>query len=249
MPFTLSHVLAIVPFYKYLRKYFSISGLIMGSMAPDFEFFLRITLYGIWGHTFKGIFFFDFPISIILILVFHIWVRDALIVFLPDAISIKYAKFYKFDWVKYFKNNFHIVGYSVLLGIFTHFVWDNITHEPNYVSPFYFQFLEKKLKLFVFTLPVYSILQIISSIIGLAWLLWFFLLETNILTLFNGFSKKWKFWFYTFFVTSTIFFCRYLIGVPTEKPFGQIVVVFIGSFIYGLILVSVFYPKPNEVNF
>lgn len=248
MPFTLSHVLAIVPFHRYLRKYFSISGLIMGSMAPDFEFFLRITLFGVWGHTFNGIFFFDFPISIILILVFHIWVRDALLVFLPDAISSKYAKFYKFDWLSYFRNNFLKVCYSVFLGILTHFAWDNITHEPNYVSAFYFQFLEKKLQLFAFTLPVYSILQIISSIIGLAWFLRFILLKTNILTLFNGFGRKWKFWFCIFLVTLAFIFCRYLVGVPEEKPFGQIVVVSIGSFIYGLILVSVFYPKPNEVN-
>lgn len=248
MPFTLSHVVAIVPFYKYSKKYFSISGLIMGSMAPDFEFFLRITLFGIWGHTFKGIFLFDFPISILLILVFHLWIRDALIAYLPTSISLKYTKYYKQDWIKYLKKNYLKVIVSVFLGIFTHFAWDNITHEPNYVSPFYINFLETNLNVFGFNLPLYSLLQIISSILGLAWFLQVLFKEIKFSSLFNNFGPKFKFWVYFFFVTLTIFSCRYVVGVPDEKPVGQIIVVFIGSCIYSLILVSVFYPKPNEVD-
>ena len=249
MPFTLSHIVAIVPFYKYFKKYFSISGLIMGSMAPDFEFFLRITLFGIWGHTFKGIFFFDLPVSILLILVFHFWVRDALIVYLPTPISLKYAKYYKKDWVNFLKKNYIKVILSILLGIFTHFAWDNITHEPNYVSPFYCIFLESNLKVFGFKIPFYSVLQIASSILGLAWFMRVFFKEINISYLFEKFGAKRKFWLYFFIVTLTIFSCRYIIGVPDEKPLGQLIVVFIGSCIYSLILVSIFYPKPNEVDF
>jgi hypothetical protein len=249
MPFTLSHVISIVPIYRYFKKYFSISGLIMGSMAPDFEFFLRITLFGVWGHTFKGIFFFNLPISILLIFIFHIWVRDALITYLPNSISKKYIRYFKFDWLKYFKKNYFKVIVSIFVGILTHFACDNLTHEPNYISPLYFQTLENKLQFLGFELPVYGLLQIISSILGLAWFLWEVLQDIKVSTLFTNFGVKSKFWVCIFLATLTIFCCRYLIGVPDEKPLGQITVVLIGSFVYGLILVSVFYTIPDEVDF
>jgi hypothetical protein len=80
MPFTLSHTLAIYPFRKFCGKYLSFSGLFMGSMVPDFEFFFRVTLYAVWSHTFWGVFLFDLPLALLLLLIFHQWTKKATLI-------------------------------------------------------------------------------------------------------------------------------------------------------------------------
>jgi hypothetical protein len=247
MPFTLSHVIAVLPIYKISKKYFSISGLIIGSMAPDFEFFIRYTLYAIWSHTFMGIFLFDLPISLILCFVFHSWVRDKLIIYLPSILGSKYSKYYKFSWNEYFKKHYLIVIISIFVGIFTHFAWDNLTHEPNYISPIYFDFLLTELSMANLHIPLYNILQALSSIIGLAGLLYtVYSRPSSFLAENKSFSEKVKFWSrYSIFVL-TIFIGRYVLGVPDEKPIGQLIVVSISSCLYGLVVLSIIYPMCFE---
>jgi hypothetical protein len=248
MPFTVSHIVAVIPLYKKFGKYLSLSGLIMGSMAPDFEFFLRITLYGIWGHTVKGIFLFDLPISLILITVFHLWVRDTLLIFLPSQITARFLKYRGFDWMSYMRKNFLKVVFSVLLGIFTHFCWDNFTHEPDYVSPFYFETLNNTLKFGAVKIKFYSFLQILSSIFGLAWFLFALLLGSNCRKIVKEITHQRKFWISLVLLTLLLIGIRYLISLPNEKHFEHFVVVTIGSFIYALVVLSIIKTKFNENN-
>lgn len=249
MPFTISHIVAVVPLYKRFRKYLSLSGLIMGSMVPDFEFFLRVTLYGIWSHHLKGIFYFDLPVALILIFVFHIWVRDTLLNYLPKQISGRFQQYKGFDWMSYFRKNYLTVVVSVILGILTHFCWDNFTHEPNYVSPFYFQILESNLKLGAFTIKLYGLLQILSSFFGLAWFLIFIFSGTNCKAIIADIKVQKKFWLRLLMLTLLFIGVRYSVGLPDEKPLGQLVVVTIGSFIYALVVLSIIKIKSNENNY
>ena len=41
MPFTFSHPAAVLPLRLLPRHWFSLTGLVIGSMVPDFEYFLR----------------------------------------------------------------------------------------------------------------------------------------------------------------------------------------------------------------
>lgn len=66
MPFTTAYIAVILPLKKYCTHVLSISSLAIGSMAPDFEYFIRMTLYGHYGHTLIGIFIFDIPLGLIL---------------------------------------------------------------------------------------------------------------------------------------------------------------------------------------
>ena len=54
MPFTFSHPAIVLPL-KYLpKKWFSFTGLIIGSMTPDFEYFLRMKVKSDYSHTLNG---------------------------------------------------------------------------------------------------------------------------------------------------------------------------------------------------
>ncbi len=71
MPFTFSHPAIVLPFGLIGQRYFSMTALIIGSMTPDFEYFLRLRVRSDFSHTLFGVFWFDLPLGIVLCFVFH----------------------------------------------------------------------------------------------------------------------------------------------------------------------------------
>ena len=56
MPFTFSHPALILPLKYFPNKWFSLTGLVIGSLTPDFEYFLRMRIKSVYSHTLEGIF-------------------------------------------------------------------------------------------------------------------------------------------------------------------------------------------------
>jgi hypothetical protein len=84
MPFTFSHPALVLPLYAAGKKYLSLPGLVMGSIAPDFEYFLRMKKgISYYSHTTAGLLYFNLPLSLVLLFVFHEIVRNLLILHLP----------------------------------------------------------------------------------------------------------------------------------------------------------------------
>ncbi|MBK7856522.1 MAG: DUF4184 family protein [Bacteroidetes bacterium] len=53
MPFTFAHPSVVFPLFKKVSKYFSATGLIAGSIIPDFEYFARLYSLSVITHTKK----------------------------------------------------------------------------------------------------------------------------------------------------------------------------------------------------
>ena len=68
MPFTLAHPAAALPFRK-TRLVFS--AVIVGSMAPDFEYFLRLAPQGRYFHSLPGLFLCTLPVAFAVLWLFH----------------------------------------------------------------------------------------------------------------------------------------------------------------------------------
>ena len=126
MPFTLAHPAAVLLLLRNKAKYFSATALIAGSMVPDFESFLFMNERKTWGHTWSGLFWFDLPLGLALGLVFQYWVRPGLFPFLPDFFRCRSGRYSGKKMV--FGRNFLILALSVLIGAFSHLIWDSITH-------------------------------------------------------------------------------------------------------------------------
>jgi hypothetical protein len=75
MPFTFSHPAILIPLRVLPKNLFSITGLVIGSLIPDFEYFLRLKLKSDHSHTLSGIFWFDLPVSLFFCFIFHLIVR------------------------------------------------------------------------------------------------------------------------------------------------------------------------------
>ncbi|MBK6952806.1 MAG: DUF4184 family protein [Crocinitomicaceae bacterium] len=165
MPFTFSHPAIILPLAKINAKYISVSALVIGSMSPDFEYFIRMRLKQVHGHNLAGAFYFDLPVTIISLILFHFLVRDTLIDHLPEFLRKKYASFYQMNWFEYARKHWYVILYSAVIGILSHLFWDAFTHAPGYFVQ-YIPYLKEELLIFNVKIPSYDFMQLLSSGFG-----------------------------------------------------------------------------------
>jgi hypothetical protein len=144
MPFTFSHPALVLPLYAAGKKYLSLSGLVMGSMAPDFEYFFRMKKgISYYSHSPAGLLYFNLPLSLGLLFLFHEIVRNPLIFHLPPWLFKRFYVYHAFQWRTYFKKHWLAVVVSVLAGAITHLGWDWLTHaNANYLHAHWHSFSE-----------------------------------------------------------------------------------------------------------
>jgi hypothetical protein len=165
MPFTFSHPAIVLPATYLPKKWYSLSALIMGSMTPDFEYFIRMKDESKYGHTWTGVFWFDIPTGLLLIFLFHNVVRNTLISYLPFILNIRFSAFEKFNWNQYFRDNKMVVLISLFFGIASHLIWDDFTHNGGFFVEA-IPFLNSSVNMLNQMVPVYSILQYGCSLLG-----------------------------------------------------------------------------------
>lgn len=125
MPFTLSHPAAVVTF---ARRGLPLSALVIGSMAPDFPYFIHLSTGNHSGHTLSGIFFFCIPAGLLALWLFHNYFKFPLLTLLPahhQGRLISVANGFEFGSA----HNFLLIVLSLLLGAFSHVAWDSFTHN------------------------------------------------------------------------------------------------------------------------
>jgi len=163
MPFTFSHPAIVLPLTK-ARVKLSATGLIVGSMIPDFEYFIRMTDLTRYSHTLNGIFWFDLPLALAVSFIYHLIVRNALFDNLPSFLKERFSIYKKFDWSRYFLRNWALVLVSIVIGTASHIVWDAVTHNTLfYVTQ---ADLSMIMKIGTINLAGYKFLQLASSIAG-----------------------------------------------------------------------------------
>lgn len=132
VPFTLAHSAAALPLRR-LRLV--LSALVIGTLAPDFEYFLHFSPSGRFGHTLLGSLVLTLPLALLVLWIFHAIVKIPVIHLLPNAIQRRlHDHVYEFRFRGVSRSLLIVV--SVLLGIATHLVWDAFTYlaVPSLVS-------------------------------------------------------------------------------------------------------------------
>jgi hypothetical protein len=242
MPFTFSHPALIFPL-KYLPdRLISFTGLVIGSMAPDFEYFMRMTVGSIYSHTFFGLFYFDLPVGIVLTFIFHDIVRDSFIDHLPGQLRRRFLELKTFNWDNAFKTTWAVVIFSILIGASSHILWDGFTHPLGYFVQ-RSAFLKQKIQLVGFRLPVYSILQNLSSLIGGTIVILFIRRMPKSQIKFQ--HKKDSYWFGVTMIVVTIMIVRFLSGLTLAR-YGNVIVSLISAFFIAIILIPLFFNRKHE---
>ena len=92
MPFTLVHPIAVLPLKRARPRWFSLTGLVIGSMGPDFEYFLRWAAHSTVAHSvtishgLPALLFFNLPMVLLLSFLLHDLVKQPLLRHLPWAL-------------------------------------------------------------------------------------------------------------------------------------------------------------------
>jgi Domain of unknown function (DUF4184) len=156
-----------------LRRVLVLSALVVGSMAPDFHYFLNLAPRGHFGHTFKGVFFFCLPVGLAVLWVFQTFMKQPLISLAPENHQQRLVSLAApFRWGPPLR--FLLILFSLLVGAISHLAWDAFTHDrglivrnfPDLRSPAFEEFGTER--------PLYNFLQHGSSLAGLALLAWWY---------------------------------------------------------------------------
>ncbi len=244
MPFTLAHPAILIPFFR-KKLPLSVTGMVIGSMVPDFEFFFRLRVTENIGHHGIGILLLDIPLALLLCFLFHNIFRNPFINHLPAAYIARTAKYKSFNWNEYFRKHSIVVLLSILIGVLSHFFLDGFTHFDGFVVRA-FPVFSYKLPIMSFNIPVYGLLQALFSLIGLVLLYWRIILlpQSNERPL--NYSNNLVFWSLLTIVSFSILIVRMLL-MPMYHTFWDIVIAIIGSFIYASLAISLVYKQMDEM--
>src|SRR5262249_2987270 len=89
MPFTVSHVAAVVPLYRPLSPVHVFSAAVIGSMVPDFGMLLPGSLERWQTHSFAALFSFCLPLGLIAYWLTQRLVKPAVAEVLPDSAYLR----------------------------------------------------------------------------------------------------------------------------------------------------------------
>ncbi|QCK16434.1 DUF4184 family protein [Mangrovivirga cuniculi] len=234
MPFTLSHTVAVLPLREI--KILSLTGLIIGSMTPDFEYFLRMSLKSEFSHEFLGVFYFDLPVGIAICFIYHQLCKEFIIDNSPPYIFKRMVKFREFKWMPYFKQNALWIILSVLIGTLTHVFWDSFTHG-NGLMVKVLPFLKTRIPVLDTSYPIFYMFQHISTAIGLIlFFYWFSKLEKS-----GEKNKGSSLMTVLFLVIAVMIFVIRMIIMSENKEvkIGHVIVITISAIVYSTIISSV----------
>ncbi len=246
MPFTFSHPAIILPFQKLNTRYLSMTGLIIGSLAPDFEYFIRMKMMGHCSHTALGVWVLDLPIAFIVAFLFHQIVKKPFINHLPSYARTRLETLRSFDFWNYFKSNWWIFLYSAIIGIYSHILWDDFTHETGYFVQ-QFPFLQAHISMEILGKqpPVYWLLQQGSTLIGGLFVAYFFHQQPKTSVPIQ--KINWKYWLFFIAIVATIFSVR--LWTLEKIIFGHFAVALISSVLLSLIISGITFRNiKNELD-
>ena len=242
MPFTFSHPAIVLPLTFLPRQWFSLTGLVIGSLTPDFEYFLRMRIKSNYSHTIDGLFWFDLPLGLLLAFIFHNIVRNSLFDNLPTFFKSRFSGFRQFDWNEHFKKNWFVVVISILIGAASHILWDSFTHENGYFVET-IPMLTNTIDIFGRQIPILKILQHSSTIIGgLVIAFAIYKLPTNKTEKGN---IQLKYWAILVGLSLTIISTRILSGFD-YKQYGNLIVTAISAGLISLLLTPIILHKFNK---
>jgi hypothetical protein len=171
MPFTISHIAAVLPAHRQLRRWGYFSAAIVGTMVPDFGFLIPAPLTRAATHSAAALFTFCLPLGLLAFWLFQRLIKPAWCVVLPGSWRLRLRAEHPAarlrDWRAWLG-----AAAAVLAGALTHLVWDGFTHEDGRgvaMLPF-LQYHGPDIEGYNFRL--YRWLQHGSSVVGLLLVLW-----------------------------------------------------------------------------
>lgn len=168
MPFTVSHIAAVLPIYRPLSRLRLFSAAVIGSMVPDFGMLLPGYVPRWQSHSIAGLWSFSLPIGLLAFALTVLLIAPALTEVLPDR---AYARIRLAESRSPPRALWRTMLYAapvIVLAAVTHLIWDGFTHENARGVRMFPMLDELGPEVDGHTLQLFRWLQYGSSILGLA---------------------------------------------------------------------------------
>lgn len=150
-----------------------LSALVVGSLAPDFHYFLNLGPRGHFSHSIKGAFLFCLPVGLAVLWIFHTVMKLPLISLASRRHQERLARLATpFRWGS--GGRFILIVCSLILGTFSHIAWDAFTHDRGFVVRNLPELRTAILEEFGNQRPLYKVLQYGSSLLGMSALVFWY---------------------------------------------------------------------------
>ncbi|HUL74413.1 MAG TPA: DUF4184 family protein [Vicinamibacterales bacterium] len=156
MPVTPAHTVVAWPLKK-IAPALPLSALVIGTMSPDYEYFLRLAPIARVAHQPAGVIFFCLPVSMLAWVVFRRLVRPALVDLFPPGLARALGSP---------STSWPLALAAAALGAVSHVAWDGFTHQNDWAVRALPALRTQPLPDLV-PLPWYKLLQHASSAVGL----------------------------------------------------------------------------------
>lgn len=167
MPFTfLAHQAPVVPLKLVRPAWFSGVALVIGSMSPDFEYFLRGEPISTLSHTLAGQLVFCLPMTVLLVLLVERVLAPTLPGHLPEL-----GPFHVRDFAALSNTRRSVTGWlkvtaSAVVGSISHVFWDGFTHGHGWAVAQLAILGKPVLVVFGHEVPAYKLVQHGSTLVG-----------------------------------------------------------------------------------
>lgn len=163
MPLTLSHPAAAIPIRRLLGRFGSLPALILGSMAPDFPYYLPVTFHRSVTHSLASVLWFSVPAGFAAFLVFDRVLKAPLRFLLPGPLRRRIPPS---PPMPLGATPCLAVAASAAAGGLTHVLWDSFTHIDGWAVVRLPQLKAVVAHVAGSDFPVFKLLQLGCSVAG-----------------------------------------------------------------------------------
>lgn len=239
MPFTLAHPAIVLPLQYLPKKWISTTALIVGSVMPDFEAFIRMYGEKSLTHSWLGFFCFGLPAGLLITFLFHNIIRDPLISNLPSFFRRRFSPFINFNWNKRFISSWMVIILSMVIGGASHFFWDSFSHFDGWFINIFPQ-LKGNIYFSGRELEIPFLIQYINTLIGVVVIV-IFILKLPCAKKERSEGNFIKFWLLVIVAALVIFIPR-IVYMP-HNILDDLLIAMISSLLYSVTLASIVFKK------
>jgi hypothetical protein len=128
MPFTVSHIAAVLPGYRPLTRAHLFTAAVIGSMVPDFGLLVPGYVPRWQTHSLPGLITFCLPVGLLVYWVTMLLLRPAILEVVPDGAYVRLKAGPATPSILSLRAWLYAAA-ALLLGAITHLIWDAFTHE------------------------------------------------------------------------------------------------------------------------
>ena len=167
MPFTISHAAAALPLRRFGKIHLPLAAVMIGSMSPDYAYFVPGGFERVATHSIAGLFLFCWPVSLGLWLLFVRVLELPTTALLPENWRTRFPPSDREMTLRVLA----LASIAVLLGALTHLAWDAFTHGKTFVTDAFPALKSVAFRLGGYRIRWFFLFQLLSSVFGIVALL------------------------------------------------------------------------------